>query len=102
MEEIYFMHRIKHAKDAWDKGIEVKDGGTTRENLEAAKQSFHAYLGAYAYGKDKDTDFVACYITDTRGNRVLWKLWDGRPEPEAEPEPDPEPDPEPSGETEAA
>ena len=98
MEEIYFMHRIKHAKDEWDKGIEVKAGGTTRENLEAAKQSFHAYLGAYAYGKDKDTDFVACYITDTRGNRVLWELWDGRPEPE----PEPEPDPEPSAETEAA
>lgn len=98
MEEIYFMHRIKHAKNARDKGIEVKAGGTTRENLEAAKQSYHAYLGAYAYGQNADTDFVACYITDTRGNRVLWELWDGRPEPE----PEPEPAPEPSGETEAA
>ena len=65
-----------------------KGGGTTRENLEAAKQSFHAYLGAYAYGQSADTDFVACYITDTRGNRVLWELWDGRAKPEQEPEPE--------------
>lgn len=86
VEEVYFMHRIRHTKGAWDKGIEVKDSGTSKENLEAAKQSFHAYLGAYAYGKDKDTDFVACFITDTRGNRVLLELWDGRPEPEPEPE----------------
>ena len=56
--------------------------------LRCAKQSYHAQLGAYAYGKDKDTDFVACFNTDTRGNRVLWELWDGRPEPEPEPEPD--------------
>ena len=88
MEEVYFMHRIRHTNGTWDKGIEFKDSGTSKENLEAAKQSFHAYLGAYAYGKDKDTDFVACFITDTRGNRVLWELWDGRPEPEPEPEPE--------------
>lgn len=90
MEEVYFMHRIRHTKGVWDKGIEVKEGGTTRENLDAAKQSYHAQLGAYAYGKDKDTDFVACFITDTRGNRELWELWDGRPKPEPEPEPEPE------------
>lgn len=89
VEEVYFMHRIKRKTDGtWDKGIEVKAGGTSKENLEAAKQSYHAYLGAYAYGKNADTDFVACFITDTRGNRVLWELWDGRPEPEPEPEPE--------------
>lgn len=91
MEEIYFMHRIKHKTDGtWDKGIEIKEGGTSRENLEAAKQSYHAYLGAYAYKTSADTDFVACFITDTKGNRVLWELWDGRPEPEPEPEPEEE------------
>jgi hypothetical protein len=86
MEEVYFMHRIRHTKGVWDKGIEVKEGGTSRENKEAALQSYHSQLGAYAYGKDENTDFVACYITDTRGNRVLWELWDGRPQPEIEPE----------------
>lgn len=90
MEEVYFMHRIRHRKAdgvwGWDKGIEVKDSGTSKENLEAAKQSYHAYLGAYAYGKSADTDYVACYITDTAGNRVLWEKWDGRPQPEPEEE----------------
>ena len=84
MEEIYFMHRIRHTNGTWDKGIEVKEGGTSRENTEAALQSYHSQLGAYAYGKDKDTDYVACFITDARGNRVLWELWDGRPQPEVE------------------
>ena len=41
----YFLHQIKHTNDAYDKGIVVKD------TFEAAKQSYHAYLGAYAYGK---------------------------------------------------
>ena len=82
MEEIFFMHRIRHTNGVWDKGIEVKDSGTSHENKEAALQSYHAYLGAYAYGKNADTDYVACYITDTAGNRVLWEKWDGRPQPE--------------------
>ena len=90
MEEVYFMHRIRHRKAdgvwGWDKGIEVKDSGTSHENKEAALQSYHAYLGAYAYGKNADTDYVACYITDTAGNRVLWEKWDGRPQPEPEEE----------------
>lgn len=84
MEEIFFMHRIRHTNGVWDKGIEVKDSGTSKENLEAAKQSYHAYLGAYAYGKNAGTDYVACYITDTAGNRALWEKWDGRPQPEPE------------------
>lgn len=49
VEEVYFMHRIRHTKGVWDKGIEVKADGTSRENFEAAKQSFHAYLGAWAF-----------------------------------------------------
>ena len=66
MENKFFMHRIKLANGVFDKGIEVKD------TLDAAKQSYHAYLGAYAYGKDADTDFVSCMITDLlSGNLVL-------------------------------
>ena len=55
----YFMHRIKHNKttDAWDKGIEVKD------TLDDARQSYHAYLGAYGYGHDADTDYVQVEVT---------------------------------------
>lgn len=66
MENKFFMHRIKLANGVFDKGIEVKD------TLDAAKQSYHAYLGAYAYGKDAGTDFVSCMITDLlSGNLVL-------------------------------
>ena len=66
MDETFFMHRIKHNSqtDAWDKGIEVKD------NLSAARQSYHAYLGAYAYGHDANTDMVSCMITNIYGNII--------------------------------
>lgn len=78
MEEIYFVHRIKRADGVWDKGIEIKDQGTSLENLESAKQSYHAYLGAYAYKKSETTDYVACYITDVNGVRVMWECWSER------------------------
>lgn len=83
MDEVYFMHRIRRTNGTWDKGIEIKDQGTGPENLEAAKQSYHAYLGAYAYNHNADTDYVACYITDADANRILWERWQRR---EAEPE----------------
>lgn len=88
---VYFHHRIKHnptASSPWDKGIEVKSEGTDAENFEAAKQALHAYLGSYAYGKSANVDYVACYITDEGGNRVMFEVWNhlphGEPEPESE------------------
>ena len=66
MENKIFMHRIKHTNGTWDKGIEIKD------TYDDAKQSYHAYLGAYAYGHDANTDFVQCMITDQfSGGMVL-------------------------------
>lgn len=67
MVNAYFMHRIKHDKTkeenaAWDKGIEV------HATVDSAKQSYHAYLGAYAYGHNADIDYVSCEITDVFGN----------------------------------
>ena len=68
MNEAYFMHRIRHyLKDGvptWDKGIEV------HEKKGAAQQSYHAYLGAYAYDHDANTDYVYCYVTDIYGGQV--------------------------------
>ena len=98
MARAYFLHQIKHKKDGtWDKGIVVKDGGETdAENLASARQSYHDYLGAYGYGHDADTDYVACYITNEDAACELLEKWDGRPKPEPTPEPTPEP------ETEAA
>lgn len=64
-ENKFFMHQIKRTSGTIDKGIVVK------ETFEAAKQSYHAYLGAYAYGNNADTDFVSCMITDMSGTVLL-------------------------------
>lgn len=60
-----------------DKGIVVKD------TFEGAKQSYHAYLGAYAYGQNANIDYVSCEITDVYGTRMMDETWVG-PEPEPE------------------
>lgn len=68
-ENNFFMHRIKRNNGQWDKGIEVHD------TYDAAKQSFHAYLGAYAYGHNEGTDFVQCIITDMSGSELMKENW---------------------------
>lgn len=69
--EKYFLHQIKHnnSNDTWDKGIVVKD------NMDGVRQSYHAYLGAYAYGNQADTDYVQVEVTDIGGNRLLFEEW---------------------------
>ena len=64
-ENKYFLHQIKHTNGNFDKGIVVKD------TYEAAIQSYHAYLGAYAYGQSEGTDFVCCMITESMSNAIL-------------------------------
>jgi len=66
MENKFFMHRIKQENGTFDKGIEVHD------SFDAAKASFHAYMGAYAYNNSKfpNVTYVSCKITDTWGNIV--------------------------------
>lgn len=71
MENKFFMHRIKRENGTFDKGIEVK------ETYEAAKQSYHAYLGAYAYGVKEGVDFVQCMITDMSSAVLMSETWDG-------------------------
>lgn len=69
MENKFFVHQIKKTDGAYDKGIVIKD------SLEAAKQTYHAYLGAYAYGHDEKTDYVSCEITNITGGRLLDEFW---------------------------
>lgn len=69
MESTYFLHQIKRTDGNYDKGIVVKS------TFEAAKQSYHAYLGAYAYGQHTQTDFVSCEITDLYGARLMCETW---------------------------
>ena len=87
MENTFFMHRIKKEGGLFDKGIEVK------ETYEAAKQSYHAYLGAYAYGQKDSCEFVQCMITDISGIVLMDETWLKAEEPEPDPEPEPEPEP---------
>ena len=95
MVNIYFIHQIKRTNSTFDKGIVVKDlprqegesdEALSQRNYEAAKQGYHAYLGAYAYGQSTTTDFVSCEITDLSGAKLLSETWRA-PEPESEPEP---------------
>lgn len=77
MDNKFFLHQIKNTSGNFDKGIVVKD------TFETAKQSYHAYLGAYAYGQNADTSFVSCMITDMSGTVLLKETWI-----KSEPEPD--------------
>ena len=68
----FFLHQIRgHEETVDNKGIVVAD------TFDAAKQGFHAYMGAYAYGHDQNTDFVSCMITDSYGNviREFCETW---------------------------
>lgn len=82
MEEKFFLTQIHRKNGVYNKGVVVKD------TLEAARQSFHAYLGAYGFGNDATIDYVACYIADMAG-RITDSCIDNRI-PQAEP-PEPEP-----------
>ena len=62
--EKWFLTQIKHNNNAWEKGCVVHD---SKEN---ALNGFHAYFGAYGYGKVDTTDYVACYVADIDGNVI--------------------------------
>lgn len=62
MENKYFLSQIKRATDGtYTKGVVVHD------TLNNAMNGFHAYLGAYGYGKDANCDYVACFVSDMSG-----------------------------------
>ena len=84
-ENKFFLHQIKRTSGTIDKGIVVKD------TFEGAKQGYHAYMGAYAYEHDANTDFVSYMITDMSGTVLLpfsetWQKVVPEPEPEQEAE----------------
>lgn len=71
MEEKIFLARIKRNKDTGviDKGLEV------RNSLDDAKQGFHAYMAAYAYGHDQTVDFVQCVLFNSDNYILLGETW---------------------------
>lgn len=82
IEEKWFLTQIKRTNGEYQKGVVVHN---TKDN---AYNGFHAYFGAYGYGKDANTDYVACYVADMQG-AVIKSEVDNRipvPKPEEEPE----------------
>ena len=74
----FFLVQIKGTKEGvFEKGVVVKD------TLNDARQSYHAYLGAYGYGKDPNIVYVQCMISDMAG-RVTDSIVDDRTTVEVE------------------
>lgn len=70
MTNVYFISQAYHNKinDTWTKGLVVKSDPNV-DNEAAALQTYHAYLGAYAYGNNADIDYVYCRISAAGGVR---------------------------------
>lgn len=75
MEDKYFLVQIKRTNGVYTKGVVVKD------SEDDAKQGFHAYMRAYAYGHENGTDYVQAAITAMDGRVVLSSMWYARTEP---------------------
>lgn len=82
---VCFMTRVKRTTDGtWDKGVEIKEGATDKDAFDAAQQSFHAYLGAYAYGKQENVDYVHVSISNLEGLELKAETWNNIAEEPAE------------------
>lgn len=81
-EEKWFLSQIKrnNTTGAYDKGVVVHN---TKDN---ALNGFHAYFGAYGYGKDSSIDYVACFVSDMSGAIIKSEVDDRIERPEAEEE----------------
>ena len=66
----FFLVQIKRTNGTIEKGVVVKD------TYDAAAQSYHAYLGAYAFGNNKDTDYVMVQILDSKGLGLKGEYWE--------------------------
>lgn len=66
----YFLVQVKRTSGVIEKGVVVKD------TLDEAQQSYHAYLGAYAYSKDANTDYVLVQILDAKGLGLKGETWE--------------------------
>lgn len=74
----FFLVQIKQTNGTISKGVVVKD------SFDDARQGFHAYMGAYAYGHEEGTDYVQCGILNAEGLHMVGETWDNTPKPEPE------------------
>ena len=72
----FFLVQVKRTNNVIEKGVVVKD------TYDDACQSYHAYLGAYAYGKDADTDYVLVHILNSEGLGMKGEVWEKAEEPQ--------------------
>ena len=66
----FYLVQIKRTNGTIEKGVVVKD------TLDECKQAYHAYLGAYAFGKDANTDYVLVHILDSKGLGLVGEVWE--------------------------
>lgn len=70
MAKNFFLHQIRgHEGEIDNKGI------VANETFDEAKQGYHAYLSAYGYNHDPNTDFVSCMITDKYNSVLMTEAW---------------------------
>lgn len=65
----YYLVQVKRTNGTIEKGVVVKD------TYDDACQSYHAYLGAYAFGKDANTDYVMVQILNSKGLGLKGEVW---------------------------
>ena len=72
-----FLARIKRvaATGVIDKGLEV------RNDMDDARQGFHAYMAAFGYGHDATIDYAQCVVISPDNRILLSETWEA-PEPE--------------------
>ena len=70
MLDKYFLVQVKRTNGTIEKGVVVKD------TMDEAYQSYFAYLGAYGYGKDANTDYVMVQIINAQGLAMDARAWE--------------------------
>jgi len=71
----FFLVQVKRTNNIVEKGVVVKD------SYDEVCQSYHAYLGAYAFGKDANTDYVLVHILNSEGLGLKGEVWKKAEEP---------------------
>jgi hypothetical protein len=66
----HFLVQVKRTNGNFEKGCVVKD------SLDAALQSYFAYLSAYGYGHDVNTDYVMVGILNSKGLQLEGRVWE--------------------------
>lgn len=66
----FFLVQVKRTDGRIEKGVVIKD------SYDDACQGYHAYLGAYAYGKDTSTDYVLVHILNSEGLGLKGEVWE--------------------------